>query len=79
MAEAKDENESRAKSRHTAPTQPQSSQAPSTEEDDESKHLYRCAVCGETVDKRQLDQVLFHEDHIHRPDIQYGGSEKLSE
>jgi hypothetical protein len=32
---------------------------------------------GEMVDKRQLDEVLFHEDHVHRPDIQYGGSQSL--
>jgi hypothetical protein len=31
------------------------------------------------VDMRQLDDVLFHEDHVHRPDIQYGGSERLGE
>jgi hypothetical protein len=35
--------------------------------------------CGEMVDKRQLDDVVFHEDHDHRPDIQYGGSERLGE
>jgi hypothetical protein len=27
--------------------------------------------------KRQLDDVLFHEDHVQRPDIQYGGSQSL--
>jgi hypothetical protein len=31
------------------------------------------------VDRRQLDDVLFHEDHVHRPDFQYGGSERLGE
>jgi len=30
-------------------------------------------------DKRQLDDVLFHEDHVHRPDIQYGGSVRIEE
>jgi hypothetical protein len=29
------------------------------------------------VDMRQLDDVLFHEDHVQRPDIQYGGSQSL--
>jgi hypothetical protein len=29
------------------------------------------------VDKRQLDDVLFHEDNVHRPDIQCGGSQSL--
>jgi len=30
------------------------------------------------VDKRQLDEVLFHETgRKPRPDIQYGGSERL--
>jgi hypothetical protein len=43
----------------------------------EKKHFYRCKQCGEMVDMRQLDDVLFHEDHIPRPDIQYGGSQRL--
>jgi hypothetical protein len=29
------------------------------------------------VDMRQLDDVLFHEDHKPRPDIHYGGSKPL--
>ncbi len=41
------------------------------------KHFYRCEQCGEMIDMRQLDDVLFHEDHVHRPDIQYGGSQRL--
>ena len=45
----------------------------------EKRHFYRCERCGEMVDRRQLDDVLFHEDHVHRPDIQYGGSERLGE
>src|SRR6266550_9080467 len=32
----------------------------------EKKHFYRCSRCEEMVDKRQLDDVLFHEDHVHR-------------
>jgi len=28
---------------------------------------------------RQLDDVLFHEDHIQRTDLQYGGSQRLGE
>jgi hypothetical protein len=43
----------------------------------EKKHFYKCQQYGKMVDKRQLDDVLFHEDHIHRPDIQHGGSEEL--
>jgi len=43
----------------------------------EKKHFYKCQQCLEMVDMRQLDDVLFHEDHIHSPDIQYGGSEEL--
>jgi hypothetical protein len=43
----------------------------------EKKHFYRCELCGEMVDMRQLDDVLFHEDHVQRPDIQYGGSEEI--
>jgi hypothetical protein len=44
---------------------------------DEKEHFYRCEQCGELVDMRQVDDVLFHEDHVHRPDIQYGGSQRL--
>jgi hypothetical protein len=43
----------------------------------EKEHFYRCAQCGEMVDMRQLDDVLFHEDHVQRPDIQYGGSQRV--
>jgi len=43
----------------------------------EKRHFYQCSRCGEMVDRRQLDGVLFHEDHVHRPDIQYGGSQSL--
>ena len=39
-------------------------------DDAEKKHFYRCKQCGEMVDKRQLDDVLFHEEHKPRPDIQ---------
>ena len=46
-------------------------------DDAEKEHFYKCKQCGEMVDMRQLDDVLFHEDHVHRPDIQYGGSEEL--
>jgi len=35
----------------------------------DKKHFYKCNKCGEMVDMRQLDDVLFHEDHIHRSDI----------
>jgi hypothetical protein len=45
----------------------------------EKRHFYRCETCGEMVDMRQLDDVLFHEDHVPRPDIQYGGSKRLDE
>ena len=45
----------------------------------EKSHFYKCQQCGEMVDKRQLDDVLFHEDHIPRPDIQYGGSFRVEE
>ena len=47
--------------------------------EEEKGHFYRCQKCGEMVDKRQLDDVLFHEQHVHRPDIPYGGSERLGE
>ena len=46
----------------------------------EKEHFYKCGQCGEMVDMRQLDDVVFHEtDHKPRPDIQYGGSERLGE
>jgi hypothetical protein len=44
----------------------------------EKQYFYQCP-CGEMVDKRQLDDVLFHEDHVQRQDIQYGGSQPLGE
>jgi hypothetical protein len=48
--------------------------------DAEKRHFYKCRQCGEMVEKRQLDEVLFHEtDHKPRADIQYGGSERLGE
>jgi hypothetical protein len=46
----------------------------------EKRHFYRCSQCGEMVDRRQLDDVLFHEtDHKARPDSQYGGSVRIEE
>jgi hypothetical protein len=30
----------------------------------EKEHFYKCQQCGEMVDMRQLDDVLFHEDHV---------------
>jgi hypothetical protein len=47
--------------------------------DSERQHFYKCEKCGEMVDMRQLDDVLFHEDHVHRPDIPYGGSKRLGD
>jgi hypothetical protein len=40
-------------------------------------HSYRCQKCGGMVDRRQLDDVLFHEDHKQRPDIPYSGGSAL--
>jgi hypothetical protein len=46
----------------------------------EKEHFYKCRQCEEMVDKRQLDDVFFHEtDHKPRPDIQYGGSVRIEE
>jgi hypothetical protein len=46
----------------------------------EKRHFYKCSRCGEMVDVRQLDDVLFHEtDHNPRPDIQYGGPVRIEE
>ena len=45
----------------------------------EKRHFYKCR-CGEMVDMRQLDDVLFHEtDDKPRPDIQYSGSIRVEE
>jgi hypothetical protein len=44
---------------------------------EEKEHFATCAECGEIFDRRSLDEVLFHTDHKHGPDIQYSGSEKL--
>ena len=44
---------------------------------DEKEHFAECAKCGEIFDRRSLDEVLFHTEHKHQPDIQYSGSEKL--
>jgi hypothetical protein len=38
-------------------------------DDAEKQHFYKCKQCGEMVDMRQLDDVLFHEHHLHRRDI----------
>jgi len=43
-------------------------------DDANKKHFCKCKQCGEMIDMRQLNDVLFHEDHVHTPDIQYGGS-----
>jgi hypothetical protein len=32
----------------------------------------------EMVDKRQLDEVLFHEDHKPRPDLPYAWWERMT-
>jgi hypothetical protein len=45
----------------------------------EKGHCYQFKQCGEVVDMPQLDDVLFHGDHVPRPDIQYDGSEQLGE
>ena len=46
----------------------------------EKRRFYNCTQCGEMVDRRELDDVLFHEtDHKPRPDIRYGGSVRIEE
>ena len=45
---------------------------------EEQEHFMECSECAEMFDKRSLDEVFFHEDHKHRPDIQYSGSERVS-
>jgi hypothetical protein len=43
----------------------------------EKEDFYKCKQCGEMVNKRQFDDVLFHEDPKPRPDIQYGRSKVI--
>jgi hypothetical protein len=42
---------------------------------EEKEHFMECSECGEMFDRRSLDEVMFHQDHKQRPDIQYSGSE----
>lgn len=51
--------------------------AAANEESADETHFYKCRACDEMVDKRQLDDVLFHEDHKQRPDIPYSGDERI--
>jgi hypothetical protein len=44
---------------------------------EKQRHFYQCRGCGEMADMRQLNDVVFHEDHKQRPDIQYSGGERL--
>ena len=45
---------------------------------EDRQHFMRCAVCGEWIDCRSLDEVFNHEtDHKEHPDIQYGGSKRI--
>jgi len=43
---------------------------------EEKQHFAKCAKCGEIFDRRSLDEVLFHTNHKHWPDIQYYGWER---
>jgi hypothetical protein len=33
----------------------------------EAEHFYMCPTCGQAVDKRQLGDVVHHEEEGHRP------------
>lgn len=45
---------------------------------EEQEHFMRCSTCGEWMDLRKLDEVIFHEmDHEPRSDVQCSGSAKL--
>jgi hypothetical protein len=45
----------------------------------EKEHFMKCPDCGELFDRRSLDEVVFHRDHKHRPDIPYlGTGERIS-
>lgn len=34
---------------------------------DEARHFFRCPTCGQIVDKRDLGQVIHHEESGHLP------------
>ncbi len=40
-------------------------------------HFIDCAVCGEMIDCRDLDEICQHEDHKPHPDIPYSGSRRM--
>lgn len=37
--------------------------------DEAKKDFYKCEERGDIVDMRQPDDVLFHKDDVHKPDI----------
>jgi len=50
--------------------------------EEEKQRFYRCPDCGEMVDRRQLDDVLFHERHVDRPGIplrRFGTAPRIAE
>ncbi len=50
-----------------------------TEPKNEICHYYICAICGQTVDKRDLGQVFHHEEVGHEPINEKGGDEVIEE
>jgi hypothetical protein len=46
---------------------------------EEKQHFAKCSECGAILDRRSLDEVLFHHtDHKHRTDIQYGEPDAIA-
>jgi hypothetical protein len=37
------------------------------EPEDEAEHFYRCPICGQSVDKRELGEVFYHTQPNHEP------------
>ncbi|MFU0503677.1 hypothetical protein [Pseudaminobacter sp. NGMCC 1.201702] len=35
--------------------------------EDESEYFYQCPTCGQTVDRRDLRQVFYHDEDGHEP------------
>lgn len=33
----------------------------------EGAHFHRCAICGQSVDRRKLGDVIYHEARAHQP------------
>ena len=45
---------------------------------EDKHHFIRCGECGVMYDKRDLDEVMFHNcGHVHRPDMPLKRGKKI--